>query len=207
MEHCKFFLILVYVQIILVILLHFSSILEVVISLLISTLLASFGQNPNYVVQLLPPKSNPTRGPLAFVTLMALQIISCVSEIAFRAYLHFFYPNATSSILITTYSILVLTFSHLIGLFIGAAIYVFKLPFDMGIVSLGGYLILKSLFLPICILLGNDGVAKIVKDELFDVFIIVLELKTKLQNVFSKITHLCRSNQVVPQEMIELNEG
>ena len=66
---------------------------------------------------------------------------------------------------------------------------------------------MKSLFLPICILLGNDGVAKIVKDELFDVFIIVLELKTKLQNVFSKITHLCRSNQVVPQEMIELNEG
>ena len=177
------------------------------ISLLISILLASFGQNPNYVLKLLPPESNPTRGPLAFVTLMALRIISCVSELAFRAYLHFFYPNATSSILITTYSILVLTFSHLIGLFIGAAIYVFKLPFDMGIVSLGGYLILKSLFLPICILLGNDGVAKIVKDELFDVFIIVLELKTKLQNVFSKITHLCRSNQVVPQEMIELNEG
>ena len=184
-----------------------SSILEVVISLLISILLASFGQNPNYVLKLLPPESNPTRGPLAFVTLMALRIISCVSELAFRAYLHFSDPNATSSILITTYSILVLTFSHLIGLFIGAAIYIFKLSFDMAIVSIGGYLILKSLFLPICILLGNDGVAKIVKDDLIDVSIIVLELKTKLQNSFSKITHMCRSNQVVPQEMIELNEG
>ena len=181
--------------------------MEAVISLLISILLASFGQNPNYVLKLLPPESNPTRGPLAFVTLMALRIISCVSELAFRAYLHFSDPNATSSILITTYSILVLTFSHLIGLFIGAAIYIFKLSFDMAIVSIGGYLILKSLFLPICISLGNDGVAKIVKGDLIDVSIIVLELKTKLQNFFSKLTHMCRSNQVVPQEMIELNEG
>ena len=56
-------------------------------------------------------------------------------------------------------------------------------------------------------MLGNDGVAKIVKDDLFDVFIVVLELRTKLQNFFSKLTHLCRSNQVAPQEIIELNEG
>lgn len=181
--------------------------MEAVISLLISILLASFGQNPIYVFELLPSESNPTRGPLAFVTLMALRLISCVSELAFRAYLHFSDPNATSSVLITTHSILVLTISHLISLLNGVAILIFKLPFDMTIVSIGGYLILKSLFLPICILLGNDGVAKIVKDDLFDVFIVVLELKTKLQNSFLKLTHLCRSNQVAPQEIIELNEG
>ena len=179
------------------------------ISLSISVLLASFGQNPNYVVQLLPPESNPTRGTLALVTLMALRVISCVSELVFRAYIHFSDPNATSSILISTYSILVLTFSHIIGLFIGAAIFIFKFPFDMAIVSIGGYLILKSLFLPICILLGNNGVFKILKDDLIDVFINVVELKTKLENSFTQFTHLFRlqSNQIQPQEMIELNEG
>ena len=179
------------------------------ITLLISVLLASFGQNPNYVVQLLPPESNPTRGTLALVTLMTLRVISCISELVFRAYLHFSDPNATSSILISTYSILVLTFSHLIGLFIGVAIFIFKLPLDMGIVSIGGYLILKSLFLPICILWGNNGVFKILKDDLIDLFTNVLELKSKIQNSFSQLTQLFRiqSNQIQPQEMIELNEG
>ena len=128
--------------------LNFSRIVEVVVSLLVSILFGSFGENPYYVVQLLPTKSNESLGLSTVFIPLAMRVISCLSELIFRAYLHFSDPHANSSVFITTSSILFLTFSHLISFFTGIAILIFKLPFDKGIVSMGIFLIMKSFFFP-----------------------------------------------------------
>ena len=172
--------------------------MEVGVSLLISILLASFGQNTIYVTQLLPPESNASRGPAPVAIIMTLGAISCLSELVFRAYLHFSDPNATSYILISTSSVLFLTFTHIIGFLVGVVIFIFNLPFDMAIVSLGVHLILKSLFFPICLLLGSNAVGNIIEEDVVYIFSQIDNLKVKVHDLYSKFISLFQSNQIQP---------
>ena len=166
--------------------------------MLISILLESFGQNPHYVAKLLPPEVNALQGRVTIFIQPALKTISCLSELIFRAYLYFSDSNATSSVLITTGSILFLTFSHLMGFLIGIAIIIFKLPLEVGIVSMGVYLILKSLFFPIFILWGSNGVVTIIKEDVIYIFTQINDLKVKVHDLYSKLISLFQSNQIHP---------
>ena len=178
--------------------LNFSRIVEVVVSLLVSILFGSFGENPYYVVQLLPTKSNESLGLSTVFIPLAMRVISCLSELIFRAYLHFSDPHANSSVFITTSSILFLTFSHLISFFTGIAILIFKLPFDKGIVSMGIFLTMKSFFFPFFILWGSNGVVTIIKEDVVYFFAQINDLKVRVHDLYSKLISLFQSNQIQP---------
>ena len=128
---------------------------------------------------------------------MLLRIMSCMAELSFRLYLYFKDPDATSSVLINTSSILVLTFSHSIGFVIGVGNLIFKIEFDPIVFPLGIYLIGKALMVPTFILLGSNGAINTLKAHFSERVEIARNWVKKFQNYIPNM-NFCRSNQVAP---------
>ena len=172
---------------------------------LVFWLIVYFGaEYPPLVVNNLYPDPSPQSSQLAFLLILPLRVLSCLSEIIFRIYVYFKITNL-SNVLINSSTIAILILTYVVGL-VSGVVFVFEFNVSL-LIPYTVSLLLRSFLIPANIVLSHDNISQIFVDSVKD---FLDDFTAKIMNVWrvtwiflKSLKNLFNSNQVSPEEIEE----